>query len=214
VLIKETDFDRLRELQCYVDGSWDAWFRNFFELETIRAQLAAEWGLDDAAKVPVADAEWRRITMRASNSFANGDWIEYLAARSAAVHFLSGERRYAEAVPYACEYIYLVYNVDTMQRAYEALGLPEDMRTPIGPLKMHPPQVMMIDFVEPDIDRLREAYLAEMEQNGLHRIFGMSPEEAFERYRQEKLEYYQALRDSGRLDSFLESNERLRSQAK
>ena len=56
VLIKETDFDRLRELQCYVDGSWESWFSNFFELETIRAQLATEWGLDDAAKVPVADA--------------------------------------------------------------------------------------------------------------------------------------------------------------
>lgn len=98
-----------------------------------------------------------------------------------------------------------------MHRAIEALGLPEDMRTPIGQIKMHPIQVVMIEFVEPNINRLRAAYMAEMEQTGLHRLFSMAPQEAFENYQQERAEYREALHGIGRLEEFLESLEHARN---
>lgn len=213
VLISEDAFDLFFELTAYANGTWDSWFANHYELETIRAQLGKEWGLNDASKVPVDDAEWRRITMKANESLACSDWVGYMSARDSGIRFLSRERRYREAIPLACEYIYLAYNVNQMERAYELAGIPEDMRTPIGPLKMHGPQVVMIDMVQPDIEKLRIAYMEEMTQTGLHRAFGMSPEEAFDRYRQERDEHYEALRNSGHLDDYLATLERNHGEA-
>ena len=66
VLLSESDFPLYEELSALAKGWWDDWYKNQHELEIIRRQLASEWGLDDYRKVPVGDAEWRRISNEAT----------------------------------------------------------------------------------------------------------------------------------------------------
>lgn len=194
VLLSESDFALYEELSVLAKGWWDSWYKNQQELDAIRRQLAAEWGLDDYRKVPVSDAEWRRITNEANRCLQANNWLGYWGARQSGIRQLSRERKYKQALPLIYEFIYLTYSGGFMDRMYG-------------------PQLIMVDMAAPDVKALRAGYIDFMQTSALPQVFRKKPKAAFKEYLKERQKYYDRLKASNELDDHLEFIARAHARA-
>lgn len=180
VLISDSEYPLFDELSYMKIGEWDSWHYKQIELSDARNELAKNWGVEDASKIPEGDAMWSIINSKALDAMRIGDWYGYKDLREEGIRQLLSEGKKKNALPLVFEYIYLSYNV-VMPALMEIGG-----EGYVDELKMYSPQVFMINSVISDINELSIEYTEFMSKSSLPHLFKGTIQRSLDKYIEEK----------------------------
>lgn len=184
------------ELLWLSDGTWQRWFDDFDEIDSIRNHLCHVYK-SPHTHIPFNDIIWAKVQKNLGFLSRSNQWYLYVRELETGIRFLDYEHNARAALPLIYQFIYLTYNVSSLSGT-------ELERYSIIPKQIGTPQIFLIENLMKDLGNLEEfdnRYIDFINASGYPKIFLGTAQEALNQYKKEKKDYYDELFKSGRLVS-------------
>ncbi|HAT3881123.1 TPA: hypothetical protein I8672_002559 [Legionella pneumophila] len=175
------------ELLWLSNGTWQAWFDNFEEINSLKKELASVYKYNgDYQNIPLNDVIWGKLQRKLGHLAEAGDWINYKSTLETSIRFLNDEGKVKPALALIFQYIYLSYNVSDFDDEFGDIGLD-------FPKTMGSPQICLIENMVKDTSNFEKQYYEFIDDSAFPKIFNLSAKQALTLYQNEKNDYLKAL---------------------